>query len=106
MNRLEIVELIRATQPQQAQQAITVNVPPIEVPPPVVSIGEIKLPEQKAPVVNVTNKAPDVKVPDVVVNVAPPAVHVKNEIKIPKTKRVTIQRGDDGKPTGLEIEKE
>lgn len=103
MNRMEIVELIRATQPKQP--SITVHVPE-----PVVNIKELKtdivIPEQKAPVVHVTHKAAEVKAPDVVVNVAPAAVTVKNDIRIPKTKSVTIRRGDDGKPTGLDIEKE
>ena len=103
MTLSQTMELIRATQPQQP--GVTVNVPEIKVPAPTVNIGEIRMPEQKAPVVHVAAarvvmpEMPTVKAPDVVVN-------VKNEIKIPKTKKVTVERDSDGKLSGLDIEKE
>ncbi len=95
-----MIDLIRATIPQQS--AITVNVPPISVPAPNVNIGEIKMPEQKAPVVYVA--AAQVKSPEVVVNVAPPSVTVPVTVKVPKTKKMTVKRGNDGKMTSIEAE--
>ncbi len=100
MTNREMIDLIRATIPQQS--AITVNVPPISVPAPTVNIGEIKMPEQKAPVVNVAPAK--VTSPEVVVNVAPPAVTIQNTVKVPRTKKMTVKRGSDGKMTSIEAE--
>ncbi len=100
MTNREMIDLIRATIPQQS--AITVNVPPISVPAPTVNIGEIKMPEQKAPIVHVAPAK--VTSPEVVVNVAPPAVTIQNTIKVPKTKKMTVKRGNDGKMTSIEAE--
>ncbi len=100
MTNREMIDLIRATIPQQS--AITVNVPPISVPAPTVNIGEIKMPEQKAPVVHVA--AAQIKSPEVVVNVAPPAVTIQNTVKVPKTKKMTVKRGSDGKMASIEAE--
>ncbi len=80
------------------------NIPPIEVPAPVVSIKELKMPEQKAPVVHVA--AAEVRSPDVVVNVAPAAVKIENIVKVPKTKKMTVKRGSDGKMSSIEAEHE
>ncbi len=104
MTMIQVLELIRATTPQSG--AITVNVPPIEVPQPIVNISELKVPEQKAPIVNITQKAQEMKQPDVIVNVAPPAITVKNDIRIPKTKKVIVRRNDGGQLDGLDIEAE
>ncbi len=98
MTRNQVLDLIKAT----SQPAITVNVPPISVPAPTVNIGEIKMPEQKAPVVHVA--AAQIKSPEVVVNVAPPAVTIQNTVKVPKTKKMTVKRGSDGKMTSIEAE--
>jgi hypothetical protein len=49
---------------------------------------------------------PDMKPPDVIVNVAAPNVAIKNHIKIPTTKSVTVKRDEDGKLSGMDIEKE
>ncbi len=104
MTMIQVFELIRATQQSQTQSAITVNVPPIEVPQPIVNISELKVPEQKAPIVNIAQQA--VKPPDVVVHVAPAAVTVKNIVNVPKTKKMTVKRGEDGKMTSIEAEHE
>ncbi len=103
MTLSDAVSLIRATQPSQSG-AITVNIPPIEVPPPVVSIKELKIPDQKAPVVHVA--AAQIKSPDVVVHVAPAAVKIENVVKVPKTKKMTVKRGKDGKMSSIEAEHE
>ncbi len=102
MSTTQLLLLMRAMQPSQQSGAVTVNVPPITVPAPVVNISELKVPEQKAPVVNVA--APQIKSPDVVVNVAPPAVTIQNTVKVPKTKKMTVKRGTDGKMSSIEAE--
>jgi lambda family phage portal protein len=105
MTLRQTLELIKATTPQPSAPSINVHVPEINVPAPVVNIAELKVPEQKAPVVHVAAAKvvmppmPEIKPPDVVVN-------VKNEIKIPKTKKITIARDDEGKLSGLDVEKE
>ena len=103
----QMVELIRSTSPA----GVTVNVPPITVPQPIVNIKELKVPEQKAPIVNFSPtvkvpeiKMPEIKAPDVVVNIAPPDVKVYNEVKVPRAKGMKVKRGDDGKMEGIEIE--
>ncbi len=100
MTTSDVLALIKATQPAQA--GITVNVPPISVPAPVVTIKELKLPEQKAPIVNVNPST--IKAPDVVVNVAPPAVKIENVVNVPRTKKMTVKRDDSGKMTEIEAE--
>jgi len=101
----EVLALIQATrQPASAPANVSVNVPPIEIPPPNITITSLAIPEQKAPVVNV--KMPETKTPDVVVHVAPAAVTVKNDIQIPKTSSVKVKRDQAGKLSGIEIEKE
>jgi hypothetical protein len=110
----QVLALIKATQPTtQTQGAITVNVPPISVPQPIVNIENLKVPEQKAPVVHVAApvvnnevRMPDQKEPNVIVNVAPPDVRITNDIKIPTTKKVKVSRDGDGKLSGYEVEKE
>ncbi len=101
MTSREILSLILAS---KSESGVTVNIPPIEVPPPVVSIKELKLPEQKAPVVHVA--AAEVRSPDVVVHVAPAAVKIENIVKVPKTKKMTVKRGSDGKMTEIQAEHE
>ncbi len=84
--------------PEQKETLVTVEAPIINVP-------EQK--EQKAPVVHVAAaKMPMMNPPDVVVNVAAPNVAIKNDIKIPKTKAITVKRDGDGKLSGMDIEKE
>src|SRR6185369_621575 len=101
----EVLALIQATRhPASAPANVSVNVPPIEIPPPNITITSLAIPEQKAPVVNV--KVPEAKTPDVVVHVAPAAVTVKNDIQIPKTSSVKVKRDQAGKLSGIEIEKE
>jgi len=101
----EVLALIQATrQPASAPANVSVNVPPIQIPPPNITITSLAIPEQKAPVVNV--KVPEAKTPDVVVHVAPAAVTVKNDIQIPKTSSVKVKRDQAGKLSGIEIEKE
>ncbi len=84
--------------PEQKETLVTVEAPIINVP-------EQK--EQKAPIVHVAAaKMPMMNPPDVVVNVAAPNVAIKNNIKIPKTKAITVKRDEDGKLSGMDIEKE
>jgi lambda family phage portal protein len=83
--------------PQQKETTVTVEAPIVNVP------------EQKSPVVHVAAAKvmmPEMKPADVVVNVAAPNVAIKNDIKIPKTKAITMKRDNDGKLSGMEIEKE
>lgn len=108
MTMIQVLELIRATQ-KESSPAISINVPEIKIPAPTINIPQIHIPEQKAPIVHVAAARvvmPEVKSPDVVVNVAPPAVSIRNEISIPKTKSVKVKRDPDGKLSGLDIEKE
>ncbi len=94
--------------------ATTITMPPVTVNLPeqketVVNVEApiVHVPAQKAPVVHVAAaKMPEMKSPDVVVNVAPPSVTVKNDIKIPKTKAITVKRDEDGKLSGMNVEKE
>jgi hypothetical protein len=107
MTPSDVLALIRATQARPT--TVSVNVPPIEIPAPTIDMSKFKFPEQKAPVVNFTPpevkvNLPEVKAPDVVVNVAPPSVRVTNEVKIPKAKRMKVKRDDDGKMTEMEAE--
>lgn len=106
---IEVVKLFK-NEPQQ----VTIGSPILNVPAPQVNIGEIKLPEQKPPVVNIApakiimpeTKMPAIKSPDVVVNVAPADVHVHNDIKVPSTKAIKIERDKEGKMSGASVEKE
>lgn len=115
MNLELFVRAMEATrQPAPAAApAITVNVPEIKMPQPIIDMSSLKLPEQKAPIVNVAAakffvpeiKMPEVKSPDVVVNVAPPAVNIENKVNVPAASKVKIGRGKDGKMTHAEIER-
>lgn len=79
----------------------------IKVEPPNVTIH---VPEQPAPVVNINQPAPVVKLtapaleqPPVIVNVKPPNVQVKNEIKIPKHKEtMVVKRNAEGQAEQIE----
>lgn len=109
-NVLQLIELMRAVS-APAQPAVTVNVPEIKVPPPTVNISELKVPEQKAPIVHFN---PELKSPEVVVNVAPPDVKIAPPVvnvaapavtvNMPKSKGAKIKRGNDGKMEALELE--
>jgi lambda family phage portal protein len=89
--------------------------PPITIAPPPINIIGVKIPEQKAPIVNVAAA----KSPEVVVNVAPPAVkvdnivnvpapevNIENNIDVPTTKNMTVKRNAEGKMIGAEFQKE
>jgi lambda family phage portal protein len=89
----------------------TITMPPITMPP--VEITGIKIPEQKAPIVNVAAA----KSPEVVVNVAPPAVNnvvnvpapevtIENNIDVPTTKSIKVERDSSGKLSGIAVQKE
>lgn len=84
---------------------VTINLPEQKPPNITVEGAIVSVPAQKTPPAPVV-KMPEIKVPDVVVNVPAPSVTVKNDIRIPKTKSVTIRRDENGKPAGLDIEKE
>lgn len=88
---------------------MNITTPPVTLPP-----VEINVPEQKS-VVKFEPRitVPSVKSPDVVVNVAAPNVNVAapdvkiaNQLNVPSTKSIKLLRGDDGKMSGAEFEKE
>lgn len=83
----------------------TINIPEQKPANVTVEGAIISVPSQKQPPAPII-KMPEIKSPDVIVNVAPPAVTVRNDIRIPKTKSVTVKRDGDGKLSGLDVEKE
>lgn len=82
-----------------------ITMPPVEVygvkqEAPVVKFEpRINVPSQKTPELVVNVAAPNV-------NVAAPEVKIANQVNVPSAKTITVKRGDDGKLSGLQIEKE
>ena len=79
---------------------VNVYLPPVNIPPPTISITMPKIPEQKAPIVNVDVEPPVVNVEPPVVNVEPPVVNVEAPPLpsiVKKTKKVRrVERDNKG----------
>lgn len=120
MKLLDVITLIRAMQPQQAlsipqpERSITVNVPPIQLTAPEIDLSKLKIPEQKAPIVNVASAkviVPEIRMPEVaptplIVNVAAPEVKIDNKVNVPAASKIKVGRDKDGKMTHAEIERQ
>jgi len=111
----EFRELIEATKPHPpaSMPPITVNIPERQM---VVNVPErqvsVNVPEAKPPIIKVAAaqiRIPEIKPPDVIVNVAPspaPNVEVTNEVQMPSTKKVSVEKDADGKVKGFTVSQE